>query len=93
MIEIMHAQYLYYRLKFLTRKDKKMLLTTYLNINPTNMHLFSVLHGLVECLQPHVAQGDERVRVVLGARPGQDSLKLLLAWAPLLLGQMQVADQ
>jgi len=32
MIEIMHAQYLYYRLKFLTRKDKKLQLMTNLNM-------------------------------------------------------------
>ena len=56
-------------------------------------YLVLVFHWHVECLEPDVVQGDERVGVVLCGGTGQDTLKLLLSRAPFLLCQVEVADQ
>lgn len=56
-------------------------------------YLLPVPGGLVQRLQPHVAQRQHGVRVVLRGRLLQDALKLLLARPPLLLGQVEVPDE
>jgi hypothetical protein len=42
-----------------------------------------VLGGLVECLEPDIAESDVRVGVITGLGLLQDSLKLLLAYSQL----------
>lgn len=44
-------------------------------------------------LQPHVAQSQHGVGVVLRGRLFQNALKLLLTRSPFLLGQVEVPDQ
>lgn len=53
--------------------------------------LVSVTNGLVQSLQPHISQRYKGVGVPL--RTLENTLKLLLAGTPLLLGQMEVANQ
>ena len=55
--------------------------------------LLLVAHRLVQRLKPHVAQGDQRVGVVLGGGSLQHAFKLLLAGAPFLFREMQIANQ
>ena len=56
-------------------------------------YLLPVPGGLVQGLQPHVAQSQHGVGVVLRGRLLQDALKLLLPRTPLLLGQVKVPDE
>ena len=56
-------------------------------------NLIHVLHGLVERLQPYVAQGNLGVGIVLGGHPLQHPLEFLLPGTPFVFSQMQVANQ
>jgi len=47
----------------------------------------------MQSLQPDVAEGDHGVWIVTRRRPLKYTLKLLLTRSPLLLGQVQVANQ
>ena len=49
--------------------------------------------GLMQGLQPHVPEGDQGVGVVGGGGVVDDPLELLLARAPLLLGQVEVPHE
>lgn len=57
------------------------------------LHLFPVSGGLVQSLQPHITQSQHGVCVILCGWLLQNTLKLLLSWTPLLLGQMKVSNQ
>lgn len=54
---------------------------------------FLVLSALMQRLQPNVSQRYQGVSIGAGRRILQDPLELLLAGAPLHLGQMQIAQQ
>jgi hypothetical protein len=59
------------------------------------MSLFSVLvsGGLVQGLQPDVAESYQGISIVLGGWVSEDSLKLLLSRSPFHLGQMEISQQ
>ena len=55
--------------------------------------LVLVLARLVQRLQPDVAQGDQRIRVLLRRGMLENPLELFLSRTPLLLRQMEIADE
>lgn len=55
--------------------------------------LVLVLAGLVQRLQPKVAQRNQRIGIRRGGRILEDRLEVLLTQNPLHLGQMEVAEQ
>lgn len=55
--------------------------------------LFSISRGLVQRLQPNVAQSQHGIGVVLSGRLLQNTLKLLLTRSPFLFGQVKVSYQ
>lgn len=73
--------------------DDLQTISNHANTQEVHPDLFSVPGGLVQRLQPHVAQSQHGVGVVLGGRLLQNTLKLLLTWSPFLLGQVKVSYQ
>lgn len=56
-------------------------------------HLIFVFHWHMKGLKPDISKGNQRVSIIFRVWSSQDTLKLLLPWAPFLLSQMEVTHQ